>query len=296
MLVLSVCGVIMAACGRDANVMPVAAGSASPPGTPSSSPAIVDVASASDEFNDPATLGKWTVMQGELPDGQSSIFDIGQTRPGALTILPSRSWWVDDTRGFFIYKHIQGDFVVTVRIRASGKASETPTVDWSLAGLLIRSPGGADASEQWVGYTVGFVGQPRIERKTTKASHSELRLLPVEPGWVELRVVRSGALLILMRRQSTSDWSVDAVYLRPDLAPTVQVGIDAQSGYDSDRTDLVAEMDWIHFAPTGIPPARDGVRAGPGSPALSVRDNGNALSERDTELVRDALLGYLPAG
>ena len=191
-LVLSLCAVTAAACGDRGPAAPDPAVLAPPSSSIEPTAPIAEVASASDEFNDPATLANWTVMQGELPDGTPSTFDIGRTRPGALTVVPSRSWWVNATRGFFIYKQIEGDFMVTVRIRASGQRSETPTVDWSLTGLLVRSPADEGATEQWVGYTIGFVGQPRVERKTTKSSHSELRLIPVEPGWIELRAVRTG--------------------------------------------------------------------------------------------------------
>jgi hypothetical protein len=48
------------------------------------------------------------------------------------------------------------------------------------------------------------------------------------------------------------------VYERPDLPATLQVGIDAQSGFDSRRADLVARADWIRFAVTGIPADRRG--------------------------------------
>jgi hypothetical protein len=291
-LVLSLCSGVVVACGRPAPVTNDPAPSAASR-SPESAP-VVDVGSASDEFNDPATRTSWVVMQGELPDGEPSKFDIGQTTPGTLTLVPSRSWWVNGTSGFFIYKQIRGDFTVTVRIRASGKAAETPTVDWSLTGLLIRSPVVEGATEHWVGYTVGFVGHPTLERKTTKSSHSELRLIPVEPGWIELRVVRSGPLVILMRRHVGTDWALDAIYERPELAQTLQVGIDAQSGYGSDRTDHVAEADWIRFAPTGIPAgATDGVL---GQISHKVgKDNGNALSDSDTGLVRQALWAYVAA-
>jgi hypothetical protein len=72
-------------------------------------PQVVSIDAASDEFNDPATLRNWSVMQGEMQDGKPGTFDIGQTSPGALTMVPSRSRWVDATRGFFVYKCPEGD-------------------------------------------------------------------------------------------------------------------------------------------------------------------------------------------
>jgi hypothetical protein len=252
---------------------------------------VVEVSQASDEFDDPSTLAEWSVMHGELPDGTPSRFDIGQTTPGALTVVPSRSWWVNTTQGFFLYKRVHGDFTVTVRIRASGHATPVPTLDWSLAGLLLRAPEATTPSEQWIGYTVGFVGAPRVERKTTRSGRSELRLIPVAPGWIELRAVRTGALILLLRRQDGQEWSLDAVYHRPDLPETLQVGIDAQSGYESDHTDLVAETDWIHFTDTGIPAGATDDLLGRISRAVS-REDGNTLTANDTATVREALLRY----
>jgi len=282
--VITLSALLGAGCGRQPDmVVPAPSANVEAP--------VVDVGRASDEFNDPATLADWSVMHGELPDGTPSRFDIGQTTSGALTVVPSRSWWVNTTRGFFLYKRLQGDFTVTVRIRATGRATPVSTLDWSLAGLLLRAPEATTRSEQWVGYTVGFVGAPRVERKTTRSGRSELRLIPVEPGWIELRAVRAGQLILLLRRQDGQDWSLDAVYLRPELPETLQVGIDAQSGYESDHTDLVAETDWIHFAPTGIPAGVTDDLLGRISRAVS-RDDGNTLTANDTATVREALLRY----
>jgi hypothetical protein len=265
---------------------------ASPASDPASAAPVVDIAQASDEFNDPATLADWTVEQGELPDHVPGQLDIGRTSVGMLTMVPSRSWWVNGTRGFFAYKQVAGDFAATVRIRPSGRGTPVPTVNWSLAGLLLRAPSGANGREQWVGYTAGFVNAPVVERKTTKFGRSELRLIAVEPGWIELRAVRVGTLIMVLRRQSGQEWTLDAVYERPELPETLQVGIDAQSGYDSDHTDLIAETDWIHVAATGIPAdVADRVR-GQLTHAVS-RDDGNTLTGNDTDLVRAAFLPYV---
>ena len=271
----------LAACGAP----PVA-----PPAVPPADP-VDSLDSASDEFNDPATLSTWQVMQGETPDGTPSTFDIGRTTAGVLTVVPSRSWWVNNTRGFYAYKQIQGDFVVTVRLRAAGRTTALPTVDWSLVGLLLRNPTGP--AEHWVGYTAGFVGAPRVERKTTRSSRSELRLIPVEPGWIELRAVRTGPLVSLLRRQGgDQQWALDGVYDRPELAPILQVGIDAQSGYDADRPDLLAEVDWIRFTATGIPAGESDAVLSRLTRAVS-RDNGNTLNDADTGVVQTALLHYV---
>jgi len=288
-LVATVTGTLGAACTRAADTLLPTEAPPAPGANEEVSAPVAELDRAGDEFDDPASLAGWTVMQGELQDGTPGTVDIGRTNPGALTMTPGRSWWVNGTRGLFVYKVLRGDFVVTARVRASGKAAPLPAVDWSLAGLLLRAPSSPNGSEHWVGYTVGFVGAPRVERKTTKSSRSELRLIPVEPGWIELRAVRAGPLVMLLRRQGGTDWTLDAVYERADLPETLQVGIDAQSGYEADRADLVAETDWVHVAPTGIPDAVLAGLTGQLSHAVS-RDEGNTLTARDTDLVREALL------
>jgi hypothetical protein len=133
-----------------------------------------------------------------------------------------------------------------------------------------------------------------VERKTTKFGRSELRLRAVEPGWIELRAVRAGALVMVLRRQAGQDWILDAVYERPELPDTLQVGIDAQSGYGSDRADLIAEADWIHITETGIPVGVAEMVRGQLTHAVNT-DNGNTLTAKDTDLVRTALLPYVTA-
>jgi hypothetical protein len=290
-LVTALSAALVAACGGPSDM---ALPAESPTGGPTSAAPVVDIARAGDEFDDPATLSDWTVMQGELPNGTPGQLDIGRTNAGMLTMVPSRSWWVDGTRGFFVYKQVAGDFAVTVRIRPSGRGTPVPTVNWSLAGLLLRAPASAGGSEQWVGYTAGFVNAPVVERKTTRSGRSELRLIAVEPGWIELRAARIGPLVMVLRRQSGQQWTLDAVYERPELPDTLQVGIDAQSGFDSDHTDLIAETDWIHVAATGIPADVAEKLRGQLTHAVS-RDDGNTLTVKDTDLVGTALLPYVTA-
>src|SRR5690242_8910643 len=157
-LIVTVTGTLGAACAKAADtVLPAEAPTTAGANDDAAAP-VVELGWAGDEFDDPTSLEGWTVMQGELQDGTPGTVDIGRTNPGALTTVPGRSWWVNGTRGLFVYKVLRGDFVVTARVRASGKAAPLPAVDWSLAGLLLRAPSSPNGSEHWVGYTVGFVG------------------------------------------------------------------------------------------------------------------------------------------
>jgi hypothetical protein len=294
-LVACLLAALVAGCGGPSDmVLPAPTGPTSTAAEPEPTAPLVDIARASDEFNDSATLSDWTVMQGVLADGTPGNVDIGRSSDGMLTMVPSRSWWVNGTRGFFVYKRVAGDFAVTVRIRASGRGTPSPTVNWSLAGLLLRAPADPNESEQWIGYTVGFVDGPIVERKTTKSSRSELRLISVQPGWIELRAVRTGSLIMVLRRQAGQAWILDAVYERPELPDALQVGIDAQSGYDSNRADLIAQADWIHITGTGIPAGAAETVRGQLTHAVS-RDDGNTLTAKDTDLVRTALLPFVTA-
>jgi hypothetical protein len=159
----------------------------------------VDIADAGDEFDDPAALADWAVMQGDLPTGEKSRYDIGATQAGALTVVAGEMTWVDNRRGFFLWKDIRGDFAVNIRVLASGRAGPSPTVDWSLTGLLMRAPTVEGGRENWVGYTVGYVGRLLTERKTTRNNRSFLRLEAVQPGWIDLRAVRLGDLNVFFR-------------------------------------------------------------------------------------------------
>jgi hypothetical protein len=210
----------------------------------------------SDEFDDPATLSQWQVMQGDLADGVAPTYDISRTTPGELTITPGRSWWVDGTRAFYLYKPVAGDFVVTARLRVTGRGGGSPTADWSLSGLLVRRPTDNRAQESWLSFRVGRrAGKDVFERKTTVAGTSTLVLTPAQPGWVELRIARVGRYFVLLRLYPGGRWTQHFVYVRRDLPLALTAGIDAFSGYGDTKADLVSHVDWIHFAPTGVPAA-----------------------------------------
>jgi hypothetical protein len=226
-----------------------------------------------DEFNDPATTAQWQVMQGDLADGVAPTFDIAKTTAGELTITPGRSWWVDGTRAFYLYKPVGGDFVVTARLRVTGRDGPTPTADWSLSGLLVRRPTDNRAQENWVSFRIGRRGGKDVfERKTPVAGTSTLVLLPAQPTWVELRIARVGRYFFLLRRYGAAPFAVHFTYIRRDLPLALTAGIDAFSGYGDTKPDLVSHVDWIHFASTGVPgPVRRAVLLGKRPPAALVR-------------------------
>jgi len=213
--------------------------------------AATPLSALSDDF-DGSALGGWSQMQGDAPDGAARASVAG----GLLTIHSARASWVRDEHAFYLWKDVTGDFVATTRIMVTGESGGTPTADWSLAGLLVRGQTDDRAHENWIGWTTGAVsGAPVFERKTTARSSSVLRLIPARTDWVELRVARVGSMFFLLRRYPGERWVQAARYVRADLPRTLQVGIDAQSGYGNDFADLVAQVDYVHFAPTGVPAA-----------------------------------------
>jgi hypothetical protein len=206
------------------------------------------LASLSDGFDD-ASLAGWHQMQGDAEASPARVSVAG----GVLTIHSARASWVRSERAYFVWKDVAGDFVATTRMKVSGEDGGLPTADWSLAGLLVRRATDNAANENWLGWTTGAVsGAPVLEKKTTRRSFSVLELLPAKTGWIELRVVRLGAVFLLLHRYGGA-WSYDARYVRTDLPRTLHVGIDAQSGWDDDHADLVAEVDEVRFASTGVP-------------------------------------------
>jgi hypothetical protein len=209
------------------------------------------VAALSDEFDD-ATLAGWQQMQGDATVDPARVSAAG----GVLTIHSAHASWVREQRAYYIWKDVAGDFSVTTRVKVTGESAETPTADWSLAGLLVRRPDTDRSHESWIGWTTGGVSSKQVfERKTTTRSTSILELQPARTGWLELRVVRLGAVFLLLHRYPDGGWLYDGQYRRPDLPKTVEVGIDAQSGWGVDFADLVAHVDYVRFAETGLPRA-----------------------------------------
>jgi hypothetical protein len=208
------------------------------------------LAALSDDFDSPA-LGGWQSMEGEIRDGGHTTFSTGH---GELTVHTAQSTWFRTQHGFELWKRVSGDFAATVRLRVSGEAGPVPTANWSLAGLLVRSPRSTTQSENWLNFTVGRVsGASVVERKSTRFSNSQLVLDEVPDGWIELRTVRIGPRFFLLRRSDGDRWRLHWEYQRPDLPRVLDVGVDAQSGTDDDHADLVAHVDYVRFAPTGVP-------------------------------------------
>lgn len=245
------------------------------------------IAALSDEFDGPGSLGRWT-SHGAAEGWPEMIRSVAVDAGGVLRIEPTVSGWYADFRGPFLYQEVTGDFVATTRVRARGTGGALPSVTWSLAGLMVREPRGTTAAtwepraENWLFATTGIAaqpGQPVIETKTTVNGRSALNLHPVPAGWMELRIVRVRAdFLVFQRAEGAGEWTLQERFHRPDLPRTLQVGVNAYSGWDlvpelwndaaafnrtviADRaTDLAAEFDYVRFDRPAVPAALRGGR------------------------------------
>jgi hypothetical protein len=207
--------------------------------------------SQSDEF-DGTALDGWALIRGEdQGDGVAHGIEVGG---GVLALSPKLSWWVDDTQALYLYKPRTGDFVATMRVKVTGVDGTEPESNWTLSGILLRSPASGHGHENWLAFRTGWVnGVPTYERKTTRSSRSDLVLSTAPTGWVDLRIARVGYRFFFLKRDSAGRWVHHWTYTRPDLPRMLEVGVDAFSGYESQHADMTSRVDWFRFAPTRLP-------------------------------------------
>ena len=242
------------------------------------SPALAqdDLTTLSDEFNDGALTG-WSRFDQTFgwPDKIKAL-DVGESTPGALHLEPYHSAWVRDLNAPFLFREVRGDFDVRARVRVRGHAGDIPGGTWSLGGLMTRVPSRLSAAqwapraENWHFITTGVghvAGEPMTETKSTFNSYSSLKLRPFPTGWVELRLVRVGMVLIaLARPEGETHWRVRDRFYRMENSPVMQVGLIAYTTSDAvppgpenpevinrevnrdAPVDMILEADWIRFS------------------------------------------------
>jgi hypothetical protein len=257
--------------------------------TTSATPAPVtdDLTPLSDEFDQVGTLAQWKDLATvEQFPSKAARLDINTTSPGQLYIEPYTSTWFDDYRGVFLYKEVTGDYMVTARVRASGKTSDTPASAFSLSGLMSRAPR-AITMESWTpygenwlfiatGYGNGGIDGPQFETKTTTNSASTLWLTRSRADWVNLRILRVGEVFLMLYQFTGGPWTLSRCFDRPDLAQTLQVGIHAYTDWNTITTrypndperfnratltgpdthpDLIVRDDYVRFQRPAFPGA-----------------------------------------
>lgn len=240
-----------------------------------------DIASLSDEFDDPSTLKNWKrIYQTEKTQAnQLQQLDLGETRKGWLTLVPYTSSWFRDYRGVLVYKEIEGDFVVTTRVRSTNRAGNgAPRSDYSLAGIMIRTPRNVTprtwrpGGENYIFLSLGAARQPgqfAFEVKTTTNSQSNLEITKTSGPEALIRVARIGSEFVLLRKVGSGPWIVHRRYRRTDMPNGLQVGFTVYTDYANvsrlrplqqntqvirgGNPDLRASFDFMRFTRPQVP-------------------------------------------
>lgn len=227
---------------------------------PSSSAEVSALEELSDEFDDPTTFCAWRVRH-EIEGTPSQIrsIDITQFEQGFLTVIPETSGWYGDFDGPFLYKEIEGDFIVEVSVTASSLADPAapPTLPFSSAGLLIRDPASVPGAQSWVMWDLGRqIESLGAEAKTTRNSGSQLYIYDGYASGV-LRICRRGEEVDLaLRNPEDGTFDIMHSFARPDLPANLQVGVVTTAWNGTGSTpdfdvepDLIGRWDYFRVRP-----------------------------------------------
>lgn len=192
-----------------------------------------DLASLSDEFNNPATLKNWTLFhETEGWPNRIEKIDINKSNKGNLTIVPYTCCWVGDLQGIYLFKKIKGDFMVTTRVHVSGKTGDIPDDSWAISGLMVRTPKNTTrqnwkpGEENWIYLMHGKSPEQGlvIDSKSNVNSKWNYNMTPSK-NWLELRMARVGSFIISLLRFPGEKWIIRDRFIRKDMPETLHVGI-----------------------------------------------------------------------
>jgi hypothetical protein len=201
----------------------------------------------STRFDTPGALQGW--RQHSVP-GFSAKWAAPAVEDGRLVLRPTSSGWFEDMQAGHLYREIDGNFIVTTRLRVEGTKQALPQRSFSLAGLFVRVPRpGLTAAnwqpgkENWMFFSLGTAfpaGTPQFEVKTTYNSLSTLFISDAAAAyapsakWVDLRIARQGELFTLLQRvEGQAEFTLVEQFIRPDLPARLNVGITAYADWDS---------------------------------------------------------------
>lgn len=236
------------------------------------------LASLSDEFANAGSLANWKQIHKTEGWNADQLAECS-IASDVLTLTPHSSSWYQDYRGVLLYKEVSGDFVVTTKVRTTGRDGRSaPNVLFSLGGIMVRTPRSDNARtwqpgrENYVFLSLGCADRPgtyQFEVKTTERSVSTLEKIPAGGGEALLRVVRSGSNLILLRNQG-GQWTVHKRYSRPDMPAQLQVGLTVYTDWDTvsklspidhnsrvlrnGSPDLIAKFDYVRYSRPPVVP------------------------------------------
>ena len=236
-----------------------------------------DIAPLSDEFDMPDSLANWKQVH-KTEGWNADQLAKYSAENGWLTMVPHTSTWYQDYRGVLVYKEVAGDFVVTTRIRATGRDGKSaPRSMYSLGGLMLRTPRPDTRAtfqpgrENYVFLSLGTADQPgrfQFEVKTTQNSQSDLEKILAPSSDALLQIAKIGRSIILLRNDGNG-WVVQKQYDRQDMPPTLQVGLTVYTDYPSasrvsafdhnanvirgGNPDLTAKFDYVRFRRPAVP-------------------------------------------
>lgn len=196
-----------------------------------------DLTALSDEFDAAHTRTNWQRIYQVEGWGNDVLqqFDINTSRLGRMTMVPYTSSWYAEWRGELTFKTVTGDFVITTDVEPRNReGSGAPGSQYSLAGIMVRTPRAMTSPAQWtaggqnyVFLSLGAASNPgtyQYEVKTTSNSVSTLQISSGVPRG-SIQVARIGSHLIMLRRDQGGVWQVHRRYFRPDMPATLQAGL-----------------------------------------------------------------------
>lgn len=201
-----------------------------------------DISALSDSFDD-LNLNSWKQLHVE--EGWANNIKSLSVDKGVLNFQTHTCGWYADFHGAYLYKEVEGNFDVKVKINVTGQHADIPSVEWSLAGLMARKPSTLTKStweagqENYVFITTGIAEQlntPVYETKTTVNSSSTLNLISSSEGYRYLRIVRiNSSFFLLTKEENQTNWVLRKRFNRNDLPPKLQLGYIAYTGWNSVR-------------------------------------------------------------
>lgn len=253
-----------------------------------------DLAPLSDEFHYAGSAVQWSRIHQVEGWGNEVLeqFNINTERAGRLFMAPHSSTWYAENRGELTFKEVTGDFVITTEVEPTRRSgSGAPRSEYSLAGIMVRTPRTMTSTAQWtpggqnyVFLSLGAASNPgnyQFEVKTTLNSQSTLHITDNAPPRAMIQVARLGPHLITLRSAPGGSWVVHRRYQRADMPARLQAGLTVYTdwplcagvGYENQNTlvltngarlangaivsganpDLLAAFDYVRYRRPQIP-------------------------------------------
>lgn len=155
--------------------------------------------------------------------------------------MAQNALWFEGNQGGLVYQNVSGNFTISATVLVRKTSDENANVDCNvcLGGLMARSPDNT-SGEDYVHIVSGNTPQGLgYETKNTNNSASPFEPIADDLTDHELRICREGSTFRLYQRAiGASTWNIAATYDRPDLPPTLQVGLNIYTAVSGATADL----------------------------------------------------------